>query len=103
MVAKPSPPDICWHLIWPPTGLEFGLAGNVGGGEEGDKTIVHTKEQADHSLPYCIALVLVDGAAGVEGFTEARTTYGVIGVKCWVYKGEILPTKKRESQAVGAF
>src|SRR6266568_4582880 len=37
------------------------------------------------------------------GFTEARTTYGVIGVKCWVYKGEILPTKKRETQAVGAF
>ena len=25
------------------------------------------------------------------GFTEAHTTYGVIGVKCWVYKGEILP------------
>ncbi len=24
------------------------------------------------------------------GFSEARTTYGVIGVKCWVYKGEIL-------------
>jgi small subunit ribosomal protein S3 len=24
------------------------------------------------------------------GFAEARTTYGVIGVKCWVYKGEIL-------------
>src|SRR6266705_2714938 len=37
------------------------------------------------------------------GFTEARTTYGVIGVKCWIYKGEILPTKKRETQAVGAF
>jgi small subunit ribosomal protein S3 len=39
------------------------------------------------------------------GFSEARTTYGVIGVKCWVYKGEILPTaKKREPQAVvGAF
>jgi len=30
------------------------------------------------------------------GFTEARTTYGVIGVKCWVYKGEILQQKKRE-------
>jgi ribosomal protein S3 len=28
----------------------------------------------------------------------------VIGVKCWVYKGEILPTKKREPQtAVGGF
>ncbi len=25
------------------------------------------------------------------GFAEAHTTYGVIGVKCWVYKGEILP------------
>src|ERR1700690_2012551 len=25
------------------------------------------------------------------GFTEANTTYGVIGIKCWVYKGEILP------------
>jgi small subunit ribosomal protein S3 len=24
------------------------------------------------------------------GFAEARTTYGVIGIKCWVYKGEIL-------------
>jgi small subunit ribosomal protein S3 len=24
------------------------------------------------------------------GFSEAKTTYGVIGVKCWVYKGEVL-------------
>jgi small subunit ribosomal protein S3 len=37
------------------------------------------------------------------GFTEARTTYGVIGVKCWIYKGEILPAKKREPQQAGAF
>jgi small subunit ribosomal protein S3 len=39
------------------------------------------------------------------GFTEARTTYGVIGVKVWVYKGEILPAaKKRDTlQPVGAF
>jgi len=29
------------------------------------------------------------------GFTEARTTYGVIGVKVWIYRGEILPTKKK--------
>ena len=34
------------------------------------------------------------------GFTEARTTYGVIGVKCWVYRGEILQQKKREVQPV---
>jgi small subunit ribosomal protein S3 len=29
------------------------------------------------------------------GFTEAHTTYGVIGVKTWLYKGEILPGGKR--------
>ncbi len=29
------------------------------------------------------------------GFTEAHTTYGVIGIKCWVYKGEILPGGQR--------
>src|SRR5450631_2006300 len=30
------------------------------------------------------------------GFSEAHTTYGVIGVKCWVYKGEILPGGPRK-------
>ncbi|HLJ45898.1 MAG TPA: 30S ribosomal protein S3 [Bryobacteraceae bacterium] len=34
--------------------------------------------------------------ADVEyGFSEAYTTYGVIGVKCWVYKGEILDGARR--------
>ena len=28
------------------------------------------------------------------GFAEADTTFGKIGVKVWIYKGEILPTKK---------
>jgi small subunit ribosomal protein S3 len=27
------------------------------------------------------------------GFTEARTTYGIIGVKCWIFHGEILPQR----------
>ena len=36
------------------------------------------------------------------GFSEARTTYGVIGVKCWVYKGDILPQKKRQPERTGA-
>ena len=31
------------------------------------------------------------------GFAEARTTYGVIGIKCWVYKGEILDGQLRTS------
>jgi small subunit ribosomal protein S3 len=32
------------------------------------------------------------------GFAEAKTTYGVIGVKCWVYKGEILTQRRRDAQ-----
>jgi len=27
------------------------------------------------------------------GFAEAHTTYGCIGVKCWIFKGEVLPTR----------
>jgi 2-methylcitrate dehydratase len=33
----------------------------IGGGEEGNKKIVETKEQADHSLPYMVAVALLDG------------------------------------------
>lgn len=29
------------------------------------------------------------------GFTEAKTTYGTIGVKCWMFHGEVLPEKKQ--------
>src|SRR3982751_1640270 len=29
------------------------------------------------------------------GFAEARTTYGVIGIKCWIYKGEVLGDQRR--------
>ena len=36
------------------------------------------------------------------GFAEARTTYGGIGVKAWIYKGDILPAKKKSSEQVGA-
>ncbi len=40
----------------------FDVAYNIiGGGEEGDKHIVRTKEQADHSLPYLVAVALLDG------------------------------------------
>jgi 2-methylcitrate dehydratase len=33
----------------------------IGGGEEGSKYEVHTKEEADHSLPYLLAVALLDG------------------------------------------
>lgn len=30
------------------------------------------------------------------GFTEARTTYGIIGVKVWIYRGDVMPKKKEK-------
>jgi len=39
----------------------FDVAYTIIGGEEGDKTYVRTKEQADHSLPYLIAVAILDG------------------------------------------
>ena len=32
------------------------------------------------------------------GFAEAYTTYGVIGCKCWIFKGEVLPTSARRGE-----
>ena len=36
------------------------------------------------------------------GFSEAHTTYGVIGVKCWIYRGEILDHRASSLAASGA-
>ena len=44
----------------------------IGGGEEGEKRIVRTKEQADHSLPYMAAVTLLDGQLLPEQYAEER-------------------------------
>ena len=44
----------------------------IGGGEEGDKTIVRTKEEADHSLHYLLAVALLDGTVMPEQYEPAR-------------------------------
>ena len=44
----------------------------IGGGEEGDKTIVRTKEEADHSLPYLVAVALLDGQVMPEQYLSSR-------------------------------
>ena len=36
------------------------------------------------------------------GFAQAQTTYGVIGVKCWVYQGENAPERKRAEERAAA-
>jgi 2-methylcitrate dehydratase len=50
--------DVAYHII--------------GGGEEGDKTIVRTKEEADHSLPYLVAVAILDGQVMPEQYTPER-------------------------------
>lgn len=44
----------------------------IGGGEEGDKTIVNTKERADHSLPYILAVAILDGQVMPEQYLPER-------------------------------
>jgi 2-methylcitrate dehydratase len=44
----------------------------IGGGEEGDKTVVHTKEQADHSLQYILASAILDGQVMPEQYLPDR-------------------------------
>jgi len=44
----------------------------IGGGEEGDKKTVTTKEAADHSLPYLIAVALIDGQVMPDQFSPER-------------------------------
>jgi 2-methylcitrate dehydratase len=51
----------------------FDVAYNIiGGGEEGDKRTVRTKEQADHSLPYLVAVALLDGQVMPEQYAPDR-------------------------------
>lgn len=50
--------DVAYHII--------------GGGEEGDKMTVHTKEEADHSLPYMLAVALLDGQVMPEQYLPER-------------------------------
>ncbi|MCL5270291.1 MAG: MmgE/PrpD family protein [bacterium] len=51
----------------------FDVAYNIiGGGEEGGKQNVATKEEADHSLPYIIAAALLDGTIMPPQYEEAR-------------------------------
>lgn len=44
----------------------------IGGGEEGDKRIVRNKEEADHSLPYLLAVALIDGEVQPEQYEPER-------------------------------
>lgn len=44
----------------------------IGGGEEGDKRSIRTKEEADHSLPWMLAVVLLDGELNPAQYAPER-------------------------------
>ncbi len=44
----------------------------IGGGEEGDKHMVRTKEEADHSLPYLLAVAVLDGTVMPQQYAPER-------------------------------
>ena len=46
----------------------------IGGGEEGDKTIIRTKEEADHSLQYMVGVALIDGNVLPDQYEGDRVT-----------------------------
>ncbi len=51
----------------------FDVAFNIiGGGEEGDKTIVRTKEEADHSLQYMVSAAMLDGQVMPAQYKQER-------------------------------
>lgn len=69
-------------------GVKVRVSGRLGGAE-----IARTEWSAEGSIPLHTLRADID-----YGVAEARTTYGRIGVKVWIYKGEVLPQKR----AVGA-
>ncbi len=72
-------------------GIKIACSGRLGGAE-----IARSEWYREGRVPLHTLRADID-----YGFAEARTTYGTIGVKVWIYKGEILPaTKGKREQTV---
>ncbi len=70
-------------------GMKVSCAGRLGGAEIARRLNMHEGQVPLHTL-----------RADVDyGFTEARTTMGRIGVKVWIYKGQVLPEPKAVEEA----
>ncbi|MGI6630396.1 MAG: 30S ribosomal protein S3 [Bacillota bacterium] len=71
-------------------GIKIMCSGRLAGAE-----IARTEWYSEGKVPLHTLRADID-----YGFAEANTTYGKIGVKVWIYKGEILPEKEPKKQAV---
>ena len=66
-------------------GIKTSVSGRLGGAD-----IARTEHYHDGSIPLQTLRANID-----YGFAEAKTTYGRLGVKVWIYKGQILPKAKK--------
>ena len=64
-------------------GIKAAVAGRLGGAD-----MARTEFYSDGTIPLQTLRADID-----YGFAEADTTYGKLGVKVWIYHGEVLPTK----------
>ena len=69
-------------------GIKIQVAGRLGGAE-----MARTEWYREGRVPLHTLRADID-----YGFAQARTTYGTIGVKVWIYKGEVLPSVSQASK-----
>ena len=67
-------------------GIKTSCSGRLGGAD-----MARTEFYSEGSIPLQTLRADID-----YGFAEADTTYGKVGVKVWIYKGEVLPTKSNK-------
>jgi small subunit ribosomal protein S3 len=70
-------------------GIKIHCAGRLGGAEMARREWYREGRVPLHTLRADIDF----------GLAEAKTTYGIVGVKVWIFKGEIFPTKEGEEKA----
>ena len=69
-------------------GIKTQVSGRIGGAE-----IARSEEYHEGTIPLQTLRADID-----YGFAEAKTTYGRIGVKVWVYTGEVLHDNRKQSE-----
>ena len=67
-------------------GVKTSVSGRLGGAD-----MARTEFYSEGTIPLQTLRADID-----YGFAEANTTYGKVGVKCWIYLGEVLPAKTKE-------
>ena len=71
-------------------GIKTSCSGRLGGAD-----MARTEFYSEGTIPLQTLRADID-----YGFADADTTYGIVGVKVWIYKGEVLPTRANKEGGV---